>query len=147
MKPQERTATLLDRRKRAAPPEELRYASVLRACVSAGLLLLALTFLLYMLGVPQPLLPADQLPRYWGLPVDQFVKATHTPTGWGWLALVHNSDMLNLLGIAMLAAASGVSSLAVLPLFVRRGEFALFVIALLQVVVLAVSASNLLAGH
>lgn len=137
----------MDERKREAPPEELMYARVLRACVIAGLLLLALTFLLYMVGVPQPRVPVDQLPRYWGLPVDQFVKATHAPTGWAWLASLPNSDMLNLVGIALLAAASALSSLAVLPMLLRRSELALFAIALLQIIVLAVSASNLLIGR
>jgi hypothetical protein len=127
--------------------EQLRYARVLRVCVGAGMLILSVGFLLYMVGIPQPRIPADQLPRYWALPVGQFVKATHAPTGWSWLALLHNSDMLNLLGIALLAAASALSSLAVLPILVRRGEFALFTIALLQVVVLAVSASNLFGAH
>lgn len=132
-------------RKRGTPPEQLRYASVLRVCVGAGLLILAVSFLLYMFGVPQARVPADQLPRYWSLSVDQFVRATDTPTGWGWFALVGHSDMLNLLGIAVLAAAPALASLAVLPMFARRGELALLVIALLQVIVLAVSASNLVA--
>jgi hypothetical protein len=130
-----------------APPEELRYAGVLRACVGAGFVLLALSFLLYMLGAPTPRVPMDQLPQYWGLSAAQFVKATHAPTGWGWLALLRNSDMLNLVGIAVLAAAPILSSLAVLPMLARRGDFALFAIALLQIVVLAVSGSNLLTGR
>lgn len=134
-------------RKRETPPEQLRYAGVLRACVGAGLLILSVSFLLYMVGLPAARVPADQLPRYWSLPVDQFVSATHAPTGWSWLALLHNSDMLNLLGIALLAAASALSSLAVLPMLARRGEFALFTIALLQVLVLVISASNLFGAH
>jgi hypothetical protein len=124
-------------------PEQLRFAAVLRTCVGAGLLMLAVSFLLYMLGVPQARLPADQLPRFWSLPVDQFVKATDTPTGWRWLALVRHGDMLNLLGIALLAAAPALASVAVLRTFLRRRELALFAIALLQVIILVVSASNL----
>jgi hypothetical protein len=137
----------MDEPKSYAPGEQLRYAGVLGACVRTGFLLLVSSFLLYMLGVPHPLVPPDQLPQYWGLPVDQFVKATHAPTGWAWLAQVSHSDMLNLVGIAVLAAASTCSSLAVLPIFARRGELALFAIGLLQLIVLVVSASNLLAGR
>ena len=133
--------------KREAPPEQLRFAGVLRACVGAGLLILSASFLLYMLGIPGPRVPPAQLPAYWALPVDQFVKATHAPTGWAWLALLHNSDMLNLLGVALLASASALASLAVLPIFLRRGELALFAITLLQVIVLAISASNLFGVH
>ena len=132
---------------RYAPPEQLRYAAVLAACVRAGFLLLVVSFALYVLGVPPPRVPMDQLPQYWGLPVDQFVKATNTPTGWAWLATIRNSDMLNLVGIAVLSGASVVSSLAVLPIFARRGELVLFAIALVQLIVLVVSASNVLVAR
>jgi ABC-type Na+ efflux pump permease subunit len=127
-----------------ASPEQIRYAKVLGAGVQTGFVLLVLSFLLYLTGVLQPLVPIDQLPKYWGLPVADFVKATNTPTGWGWVALIGKGDMLNLVGIAVLAGISAVSSLAVLPIFARRGEMAHLVIAVLQIVVLVVSASNIL---
>jgi hypothetical protein len=131
-----------------ALPEQLRYADVLEMCMRAGFLLLASSFVLYMLGIPRPLVPVDRLPQYWGLPVDQFVKATHTPTGWGWLAMLGNGDTLNLVGISVLAGGAVFSTLAVLPIFGRQGERALFAISLLQLIVLLVSASNvLLAGR
>jgi len=130
-----------------AAPEQPRYAGVLEACVRAGFVLLVLSFVLYMVGIPKPVIPLDQLPQYWGLPVDEFVKATHTPTGWGWLAMIGHGDTLNLVGIALLAGASAVSSLAVLPVLARRGEYALLAITLLQLIVVAVSALNLLPGR
>src|SRR5690349_21338427 len=99
-----------------------------------------------MLEVPKPLIPLDQLPQYWGLPVHEFVRATHVPTGWAWLAMIGHGDMLNLVGIAVLAGAPALGSIAVLPVFARRGEYALLVVALLQLMILLVSASNLLAG-
>lgn len=127
-----------------ASPEQLRYAQVLGAAVHTGFVLLVASFLIYLSGVLQPLIPVDQLPKYWGLPVADFVRATHTPTGWGWARLVGRGDMLNLIGIAVLAASSAIASLAVLPIFARRRERAHLVIAVLQIVVLAVSASNIL---
>jgi hypothetical protein len=130
-----------------AAPEQPRYAGVLEACVRAGFFLLVLSFVLYMLEVPKPLIPLDQLPQYWGLPVREFVRATHAPTGWAWLAMIGHSDMLNLVGIAVLAGAPALGSIAVLPVFARRGEYALLVVALLQLMILLVSASNLLAGR
>ena len=119
-----------------APPEQRRYADVLGAGVRVGFLLLVVSFALYVAGAQQPLVP-----------VDQFVKATHTPTGWGWVTMLGKGDMLNLVGIAVLAAASAFSTVAVLPIFVRRREWPLLAIALLQLVVLALSASNLLAAR
>jgi ABC-type Na+ efflux pump permease subunit len=138
----------MDDSNRYASPEQLRYARVLGAGVKAGFVLLVLTFAVYMSGVLEPLVPVDRLPEYWGLPVKEFVKATNTPTGWGWFALIGHGDMLNLLGIAVLAGVSAVSSLAVLPIFARRGETAHLVICILQILVLVASAANIFAaGH
>jgi hypothetical protein len=130
-----------------AAPEQPRYARVLEACVRAGFLLLLLSFVLYLLGIPRPVVPLDQLPQYWGLPVDRFVEATHTPTGWAWLSMIGHADVLNLVGIAVLAGAPALASIAVLPVFARRREYALLTVALLQLIVLLVSASNLLTGR
>lgn len=130
-----------------ASPEQLRYAKVLSAGVQAGFLLLVLSFVLYMAGVLEPLVPVDQLPKYWGLSAAEFVKATHTPTGWAWLAQVGKGDMLNLVGIVVLAGISAVSTLAVLPIFARHGEKAHLIISVLLISVLVVSASNILAAH
>lgn len=128
-----------------ASPEQLRYAKVLSAGVQVGFVLLVTSFLLYMAGVLKPLVPVDQVPKYWGLSAAEYVKATGTPTGWAWLKLIANGDMLNLVGIVVLASISAVSTLAVLPIFARRGEKAHVVISILLIVVLVVSASNILA--
>ena len=125
-----------------ASPEQLRYASVLSVGVRAGFVMLVLSFAAYVTGFIRPYIPADQLPAYWGLPVREFVKATNAPTGWGWVSLVGYGDMLNLVGVTVLAGISAVSSLAILPIFARRGERALLLISVLQIVVLVASASG-----
>ncbi|HYP68038.1 MAG TPA: hypothetical protein VEP67_07260 [Thiobacillaceae bacterium] len=127
-----------------ASPEQLRYARVLGAGVQVGFVLLVVSFLLYMAGVLKPLVPLDQVPKYWGLSAAEYVKATGTPTGWAWLKLIAKGDMLNLVGIVVLAGISAVSTLAVLPIFTRRREKAHIVISILLIVVLVVSASNIL---
>jgi hypothetical protein len=125
-----------------ASSERLRYARVLALGARIGFVLLALSFLAYLLGFPRPLLAPDQLPMYWALPLAQYVQATHTPTGWGWVASIGKSDMLNLVGIAVLAATPAAACLAVLPGFARRAEFTLFGLALLQLVVLLAASIN-----
>lgn len=127
-----------------ASPEELRYAGVLQIAARVGLILVALSFVIYTLGVLPSLVPLHQLPQYWGLSAREFVTATHTPTGWAWLRLIGKGDVLNLLAIAFLAGVSALGSLAVLPLLVRRGDRAQVVIAVLQIAVLVLAASNLL---
>jgi hypothetical protein len=58
--------------------------------------------------------------------------------------MIAKGDMLNLVGIVVLAGISIVSTLAVLPIFARRGEKALLIISVLLIVVLLVSASSIL---
>jgi ABC-type Na+ efflux pump permease subunit len=127
-----------------ASEEQLIYAKVLSIGVKIGFVLLVVTFGLYMGGVLKPLVPVHQLPQYWHLPVDQYVKATGTPTGWDWVKMIAKGDMLNLVGIVVLAGISIVSTLAVLPIFARRGEKALLIISVLLIIVLVVSASSIL---
>jgi len=129
-----------------ASPEQLRYALVLAAGIRVGIALLVLTFLIYMLGIREPLVPVQELPRYWGMPLAQFVQQTGTATGWHWIARVGRGDVMNLVGIVVLAGTPAFSCLAVLPNFVKRGDVALFTIALLQIIVLIIAASNVLAA-
>lgn len=127
-----------------ASPEQLRYAKVLSHGVQAGFVILVVSFILYMAGILTPLVPVEQLPKYWGLSADEFAKATGAPTGWAWVTLIGKGDMLNLLGIVVLASISAVSTLAVLPIFARRGDRTHVAISVLLVLVLAVSAANIL---
>jgi hypothetical protein len=134
----------VDTASKYASPEELRYARVLDIGVNVGYVLLMLSFAAYVSGILPPHVGFDQLPSYWGLPVAEFVKATHTPTGWGWLKLIANGDVVNLVAIAYLAGLSGIGCLAVLPILARHGQKAHLAIAVLQIVVLVAAASGIL---
>lgn len=83
--------------------EVLRYAQFLDWGTHIGLLVLVLGFAAYLMGFLQPLVPLEQLPALWNLPVALYLERTGTPTGWGWLAIAGKGDMFNLLGIGLLA--------------------------------------------
>ncbi|MBI4292802.1 MAG: hypothetical protein HY661_15120 [Betaproteobacteria bacterium] len=134
----------MDTSNKYASPEEIRYARILDIGVRAGLVALILSFAIYVSGILPPLVPLELLPTYWGLSAKEFVKATHMPTGWGWVSLVGKGDILNLAPIAFLAGVSVICSFAVLPIFARRRELALLAIAVLQIAVLVLAASNIL---
>jgi hypothetical protein len=134
----------MDTSSKYASSEELRYAKVLDIGVKAGFVLLVLSFATYLTGILPPHVAFDQLPMYWGLPVSEFVKATNTPTGWGWLRLIAEGDIVNLVVIAYMAGLSAICCLAVLPIFARRGEKVQLVLAVLQIVVLVLAASDIL---
>lgn len=127
-----------------ASSEQILFAKIMGTSVKIGFITLVITFVLYMSGAMTTLVPVDQISHYWGLSAAEYAKATGTPTGWGWVKDVAKVDILNYVGIVMLASASIFSTLAVLPQFARQGEKAHLGIAALLIVVLLVSASNIL---
>ncbi len=126
--------------------EQERYARWLARGSRLGFALLVLGFAAYVSGLVPPQVPIDRLPGLWGQPAEAFLAAAGIRPGWGWAALVHRGDVMNLVGIAVLAAASIPCLLAVAPIFRARGERALVAICLLEVAVVLLAASDLLSG-
>lgn len=138
---------------RAAPtveqsPEQVLYARLLDWGTRVGLLVLIVVFVAYGAGFADPHVPHERLPEVWNLPVSQFLEATGLPAGWGWLRFAHRADIANLIGIGLLAGCSLVALLALVPLYLRRGDrlYAALCVAEIAVVVLAAS-GVLTAGH
>ena len=105
-----------------------------------GFGVLFLTFLAYVLGALDPLVPPRELSRLWELPVDRYVAATDAPTGWGWVGLVAKGDYLNYVGVALLASAALAAYARIVPVLMAQGERLRAWIAALQVIVLLVAA-------
>ena len=130
------------------PPEQLLYASLLAWGTRLGLLLLVGSFVAYVWGLAEAHVPVSQLPELWVHPVGRFLELTQTPSGWGWLALIHKGDMAGLAGIAVLAGCSLLALLALVPLYLRRGDKAFAALCLAEVAVVVLAASGWLsAGH
>ena len=128
--------------------EQIVFAAILRAGTGLSMLVLVAGFLLYVGGVLSPVVPIAGLPRFWGLSAERYLAATGLPRGWGWLGLVGHGDILNFLGIAMLASLTIVCYLAVLPAFLRKGDRVYSAIIVLALAVLLLAASGLVAaGH
>jgi hypothetical protein len=124
------------------------YAGLLDWGARLGLLMLVLGFALYMLGVFAPLVPLEQLPALWNQPAARYLQQTGTPTGWGWLALVQKGDLLNLVGIALLAGCSLPPLLGAGGLYLKQRDWPMAAICLLVVAVIVLAASGVLtAGH
>lgn len=130
------------------PEEQLLYARLLAAGSRLGLVLLVLSFGVYLTGWLQPHVPLEQLPQLWQHPAHRFRDLAGMPAGWGWLALVHRADIAGLAGIAVLAGCSLPALLALVPVFLRRGERAAAVLSAAVAVVVLLAASGLMSqGH
>jgi hypothetical protein len=139
-----------------ADEDQLLYANLLAKGMYLGLGLLLVTFALYMTGFVQPAIPIEELPRLWTLSVHEYLEVVnheflHRPevvAGWGWVALLGRADYLNFVGIAILSAVTIVCYMRILPNLFRRKDWIYATIAALEVIVLVLAASGLIAvGH
>lgn len=134
--------------KQYATEEQLAYAGWLDIGMKAGLGLLVVTFLIYLTGLFTPHVPLQDLPGLWTLSASEYQKATGAPTGWGWLAMLGRGDYLNFIGIAILSLVTVFCYLRILPILLRNKNTPFVVIAVLEVLVLVLAASGILAaGH
>lgn len=137
---------------RPVPPsisdEQLRYARWLDWGGRAGLVALIAGFAAYASGALPADIPFDRLPELLALPLDRYLAATGTPTGWGWVRLAARGDYASLAGIAILAGCSVPCLLAALRVYVRRSDGAYAIIVVAQIAVLLLAASGVLTtGH
>jgi hypothetical protein len=132
----------------ASPPEHIRYAEWLRWSGWLGLAALGAAFFVYVAGLVPPAIALDELPQLWRLPSRELLALHDVEGGWHWLLALNRSDMLNLLGIAILSTCSVLPLLAVTGIYRRRGDRLFAVLCVLQAAVLVLAASGLLvAGH
>jgi len=140
----------------AADEEQLLYANILQVGMYIGLTLLLVTFALYASGIVAPAVPVERLPDYWTLDVHEYLEATnrdhlhheHPIAGWSWLQVLEKGDYLNFLGIALLSGVTIVCFLGIVPTLIRKQDRAYVVMALLEVAILVLAASGILAvGH
>ena len=128
--------------------EQLRYARWLDWGSKAGLVALIASFAAYASGALPAHVPFDRLPELLALPLDRYLAATGTPTGWGWVRLSTHGDYASLAGIAILAGCSVPCLLAALRVYLRRSDGAYAIIVVAQIAVLLLAASGVLtSGH
>jgi hypothetical protein len=132
-----------------AGPEQVTYAKILEKGMFVGLILILVTFLIYVIGIMKPYIPVDQVPKYWHLNVESYLEATKTHSGWTWLGMLGYGDFINFVGIAILAGVTIFCYLAIVPILWRNDDKVYAVLAILEVIILSVAASGILGagGH
>jgi len=142
--------------KTTATAEQLLYATILEKGMYFGLVLMFITFALYVFGIIEPAIPLNEIAGYWRQDVHSYLETiNHTylhleslPTGWSWMALINKSDFLNFIPVAILSGVTIVCYLSIVPGLFKRGDKAYAIMAIAEAVILALAASGLLAvGH
>jgi hypothetical protein len=130
-------------------PEQIIYANLLVIGVWAGIIILVTTYAIYVTGVLPHHVDMSLIPKLWGKGVGEYLELTHSPHGWGWVALLSTGDFLNYLGFAFLALMTIFLYLVLVRGYIRQKDWIYAVIAVLEIVVLSVAASGILGagGH
>ncbi|MCL5023332.1 MAG: hypothetical protein M1497_08215 [Nitrospirae bacterium] len=132
-----------------ATEEQVAYAKLLDSGMKAGLLVLVVTFVIYVTGIFVPHVPVNDLPKHWSMPVHKYLQAANIPIGWSWLVMVGKGDFVNFIGIAFLAGVTLFCYIRIIPILFRKKDTVYGIIAILEVLVLVLAASGILktGGH
>lgn len=139
-----------------ANEEQLLYARILAVGMYVGLGILLTTFALYITGILTPAVPIREISNYWTLSAHeylevinhQFLHQDQVVDGWRWLLVLNRADYLNFVGIALLALVTIFCYVGILPLLIRKRDWIYAGIAVLEVLILALAASGMIAvGH
>lgn len=120
--------------------DQLIYARWLEWGIRIALVVLTASFVAYALAIGDPHLPPQELPKLWAFPVDHYIAASGAPTGWGWLQLLHKSDYLIFVAVALLGLATVLCYARIVPVLLAQGERWRAAIAIVQIVVLLAAA-------
>lgn len=129
--------------------EQIKYANMLLYGAWTGILLLAVSFVLYVTGILSSYMPPQEVSKYWGMKASEYLAATNSPHGWGWLKMVGYGDYLNLIGVAFLGTLTVVGYLILLPAYLAKKDVPYSVIVTTEILVLTLAASGILkvGGH
>jgi MFS superfamily sulfate permease-like transporter len=132
-----------------ATEEQLAYAKLLDLGMKIGLLMLVITFIIYLFGIFTPYIPVEELPNYWKLPVKEYLKVTGIHPGWTWLVMVGKGDFLNFIPIAFLAGVTILCYIRIVPILFGKKDTVYAFLAIIEVLVLVLAASGALksGGH
>ncbi len=140
---QEKTNDLLK-----ATPEQMLYAKILEKGMYFGLLILFITYALYIFGIMDPYIPLDKVSDYWSMNVHDYLEHTGIKNGWAWLGMLKYGDFINFIGVAILAGVTIICYAAIVPTLLKSKDTVYAVLAVLEVIILSAAASGILAvGH
>ncbi len=132
-----------------ASREQIIYANLLIIGVWTGIAVLVTTYAIYLSGLLSSHVEMSLIPKIWDKSVTDYLEITHSPHGWGWVALLAKGDFLNYIGLVLLALMTILCFLVLLRGYIRQKNWIFSFIAFLEIAVLSIAASGILGsgGH
>jgi hypothetical protein len=126
--------------------EQIIYANLLLMGMVAGIIVLTVTYVIYLTGILSPHVDLQVIAANWGKGIHEYRQITHSPDGWGWLALLGKGDFINYIGLALLGVMTIICYLVLVRGYVRKKNWIFMLISILEIVVLSLAASGILGG-
>ena len=129
--------------------EQFIYANLLIIGVWTGIIILFITYIIYLAGILPPHIQISSIPGIWDKGVDEFLEITRSPHGWGWVSLLTKGDFLNYTGFVLLALMTILCYLVLVRGYIRQRNWIFATIAILEIAVLSLAASGIFGagGH
>jgi hypothetical protein len=129
-----------------ASENQLLLARLYRAVALIGFSIIAIAFVLYLSGALKVSIGAIEVTSYWHLSAEEYAAETATPYGWEIISGLENGDTLSLASLVFMPVAVIVCLLIMAFAFARKRDWPYFVMVVLQVGVLVIAASGVVAG-
>jgi hypothetical protein len=130
-------------------PYQIQYANILSTGAWLGILFMIITYMIYATGLISPHVDVTMVIQNWDKGVDEYLRITGSPHGWGWVPLLHKADFLNFIGLILLAVLTIICYFFLIIGFAQTKDWLFFIISVLEVLVLTVAASGIFGsgGH
>lgn len=126
--------------------EQIIYANLLLMGMVAGIIVMIITYAIYLTGLMEPHVDLQVITANWGKGIHEYLEITHSPAGWGWLSLLGKGDFLNYIGFTLLGVLTIFCYLVLVRGYAREKNWIFTAISVLEIIVLSVAASGILGG-
>jgi len=129
--------------------EQIIYANLLLMGMLAGIIIMTITYTIYLTGLLPSHVDMQLISANWGKGVHEYSEITHSPLGWGWIALLGKGDFINFIGFTLLGTLTIFCYLVLVRGYYREKNWIFTTISVLEILVLSLAASGILGsgGH
>jgi hypothetical protein len=126
--------------------EQIIYANLLLMGMVTGIIVMILTYAIYLTGILPSHVNMQVISANWGKGIHEYLEITHSPHGWAWTSLLLKGDFLNYIGFVLLGLMTIFCYLVLVRGFMRKKDWIFAVISIVEIIVLSLAASGILGG-
>jgi hypothetical protein len=128
--------------------EQIIYANLLLMGMVAGIIIMIITYTIYVTGLLPSHVDMQLISANWGKGIHEYLEITHSPQGWGGSACWERG-FLNYIGFTLLGTLTIICYLVLVRGYYREKNWIFTAISVLEIFVLSLAASGILGsgGH